>query len=156
MHIVVAAWSQVGVVVLDLLIQHLFLPGEADLSESIEEKLDASVEVLALVRQVVLRAPLSGELRCSVELVSRHLREEVVLDLVVETAGEPVHDGSRFDVARGVNLEVYEVELASIVGIVRLASVVRGEDNDGNEAAANAVREEPPGDGGGDGGHGEG
>ena len=131
------------------------MPGSTDFSETLEDVLDADGEGLALVRNVVLLAPLANAERALVEAVAGHLREQVVLNLIVETAGEPVHEESRSNVTSSVELEINKVELATIVGVVQVAGIVGSENDDGNETASNRVRKQPPGSSNLERGHGE-
>lgn len=120
------------------------MPSGSDLSEALEEELDAVGEGLNLVGNIVLSAPLANADRALVETVAGHLREHVVLNLVVETSGEPVHEETRGNISGSVELEVHKVELAAIVGVIGIAGVMRSENNDCNEASSNGVRQEPP------------
>lgn len=138
------------------LLEDLLLPGGADLSETTEDELEAHGEGLDLVRDVVVLAPLLNAERALVEAVAGHLREQVVLNLIVETAGEPVHEEARGNVTSSVELEVDKVELAAIVGVVQVAGVVRSENDDGDEAASHQVGDQPPRDSDVERGHGSG
>mmetsp|Transcript_3818 Transcript_3818/g.11669 ORF Transcript_3818/g.11669 Transcript_3818/m.11669 type:complete len:272 (+) Transcript_3818:281-1096(+) len=107
------------------------------------EDLDgACPEVRLVVRDVVLGAELEAELARLAEVVPGDGREEVVLDLVVEAAAEPVYKAEAVleDVARRRHLELPVV--GALGGVIDGHAVVAERKHEGEHEAARHVGDE--------------
>lgn len=92
--------------------------------ESLMNILHAAPHALRLVRDAVLSAKLAHDLARAVEVAARHRWEKVVFDLVIETTSEPVHEDTRLNVTRRVQLEFHETELLAHARGVQVTRVV--------------------------------
>src|SRR5436190_1008487 len=80
----------------------------ADLVERVQDRANGLADRLLDVGDLALGAVGAHQLAGATEVAARHGREEVVLDLVVESAVQPVGQGTRADVARGQDLPLQE------------------------------------------------
>lgn len=110
-----------------------------DVGELVDDLADALPEARLVEVHAVLLAERLDERVHLGEIVARHEREEVVVDLVVEPAREPVHEEARRDVARRSHLELPEVGLGLAL-VDRHAVVADGEDERQEQAAEHLRR----------------